>query len=409
MNKVEYEMQKLKGYVTIALFILSGLLASCGMFPQAEQEPEPTLAPVQASAEVIAEGRLVPYEHVTLAFSTGGQIAEVLVVEGEMISSGQVIARLNHFEQAAAQVAAAQVEQVNAEQALEDLNENADLAAAGARQQVAVARDAARHAQWRLDSLLSGSKPVDIDSAQADVVLLRDQLEEAQKDFAGYRNKPEDDVQRATYLSRLADAQHKYDNAVSLLNNLEGSATEIDQAIAEAELALAEARLQTVEQDYAALEDGPDPDELAKAQSRLKAAEARLAAAEAAQEDLTLVAPFEGEVVDLSLKAGEQVAPGQPAVVLADFSRWLVETDDLTEMEVTEVFEGQRVWVTPDALPELQLQGVVASISNLHQERRGDVVYTVKISLQKSDPRLRWGMTVETRFENDQSQEGAQP
>jgi hypothetical protein len=52
---------------------------------------------------------------------------------------------------------------------------------------------------------------------------------------------------------------------------------------------------------------------------------------------------------------------------------------------------------------------VVASISNLHQERRGDVVYTVKISLQKSDPRLRWGMTVETRFENDQSQEGAQP
>lgn len=409
MNKVEYDMQKMKAYVTIAFFIFSGLLASCAMFTQAEQEPELTLAPVQASAEVIAEGRLVPYEHVTLAFSTGGQIAEVLVVEGEMISSGQVIARLNHFEQAAAEVAAAQVEQVNAEQALEDLNENADLAAAGARQQVAVARDAARHAQWRLDSLLSGSKPVDIDSAQADVVLLRDQLEEAQKDFARYSNKPEDDVQRATYLSRLADAQRKYDNAVSLLNNLEGSATEIDQAIAEAELALAEARLQTVEQDYAALEDGPDPDELAKAQSRLKAAEARLAAAEAGQEDLTLMAPFTGEVVDLSLKAGEQVAPGQPAVVLADFSRWLVETDDLTEMEVTEVFEGQRVWVTPDALPELQLQGVVASISNLHQERRGDVVYTVKISLKKSDPRLRWGMTVETHFENDQSQEGAQP
>lgn len=111
----------------------------------------------------------------------------------------------------------------------------------------------------------------------------------------------------------------------------------------------------------------------------------------------------------MNIKAGEQAAPGQPAIVLADFSRWLVETDDLTEMEVPEIQVGQRAQITPDALPNLQLQGQVTSISNIFEERRGDVLYTVEISLQEYDPRLRWGMTVEITFENGRSSTQTRP
>lgn len=392
-----------------ALLILAGLLTACDMFPVATEEPQATLPPVKASTDVIAEGRLVPHKYVTLAFNTGGQVAEVLVEEGEQVQAGQTMAQLNHYEPAEAAISAAEAELLNAQHALNDLTENADVISAEAQQQVAVARDAVRHAEWRLDSLRSGNKQVDIDSAKANVVLLKDELEEAQKDFARYRNKSEDDVQRATFLSKLTDAQRKYDNAVNLLNNLEGTATEIDLAIREAELSLAQARLAFAQQEYDALKDGPDPDDVSRAQARVTAAESRLSAAKAALEDLSLSAPFAGEVVKLNIKDGEQAAPGQPAVVLADFSRWLVETDDLTEMEVPEIHVGQKAQIIPDSLPNLQLQGQVASISNIFEERRGDVLYTVEVALKEHDPRLRWGMTVAVTFENGKSNTQTQP
>jgi hypothetical protein len=47
----------------------------------------------------------------------------------------------------------------------------------------------------------------------------------------------------------------------------------------------------------------------------------------------------------------------------------------------------------------MELAGVVETIKDLSEEKRGDVTYTVTIRLDKSDPRLRWGMTVAVAFE----------
>jgi multidrug resistance efflux pump len=137
---------------------------------------------------------------------------------------------------------------------------------------------------------------------------------------------------------------------------------------------------------------------VAAAEARITAAEANLKAARVALENIELLAPFAGEVVDLGVKAGELVNPGQAVVVLADFSQWVVETDDLTEIEVPDISVGQLVTVTPDALPDLELSGTVDSISDLSEEKRGDVTYTARILLDEADEQLRWGMTVVVTF-----------
>jgi multidrug resistance efflux pump len=85
--------------------------------------------------------------------------------------------------------------------------------------------------------------------------------------------------------------------------------------------------------------------------------------------------------------------------VLADFSQWVVETDDLTEIEIPEVREGQTVKIIPDALPDLELTGTVERIKDVFEEKRGDITYTVRIKLNQSDERLRWGMTVAATFQ----------
>ena len=45
------------------------------------------------------------------------------------------------------------------------------------------------------------------------------------------------------------------------------------------------------------------------------------------------------------------------------------------------------------------MTGTVESISQIYEEKFGDVTYTARIVLQDTDPRLRWGMTVSAQFE----------
>jgi multidrug resistance efflux pump len=273
------------------------------------------------------------------------------------------------------------------------------MATSAALQRLADARDQLRSAERYLNNLLSGSRSTDIDKASANVVLFKDKLDQAQKDFAAYEKKPENNLTRAAYLSALADAQQHYDDAVRLLNNLLGTPSDIDLAIAEADLALAQASLAVAEQDYEDVRAGPDPDDLEVVEAQLKAAESSLNAARAALSDAELVAPISGTIVKLEVKAGEQAVPGLQAAVVADLTSWKVETDDLNEMEIPRVHVDQPVTVIPDALPELELVGRVESISDLFEEKFGDVTYTTTIRLSDVDPRLRWGMTVLVRFE----------
>ena len=45
-----------------------------------------------------------------------------------------------------------------------------------------------------------------------------------------------------------------------------------------------------------------------------------------------------------------------------------------------------------------KMTGTVEEISNVFEEKRGDITYTVRLLLQNPDPALRWGMTVVVTF-----------
>jgi multidrug resistance efflux pump len=389
-----------KKALIIAAVIIVGIviLVACNAQNNGNGEADLSEIPVVVDEfEVMAEGRIVPKDYVNLTFSSGGQVAEVMIPEGKTVEAGEVIARLRN-EQLAAAVAAAEVELVGAQQAYDDLTNNQDLLTAQAQQAVADAQEAVREAERQLSNYNNGANQANIDSAEANVIILKDRLEKAQEDFDKVSGKPDDNLVRAAMQSRLADAQLAYDAAVRQLNSLVGSTNDIDLAVAEANLAVAEAQLAIAERDYTLWQDGPHPDDLAAAEARLHAAQANLESTQIALADTQLTAPISGEVVSLNLKVGEQVGPGQVAAVVADLSSWKVETDNLTEIEVPSVEVGQSVTIVPDALPDLTLTGTVESVGNLFEEKRGDVTYTVIINLDKSNPALRWGMTVVVTF-----------
>jgi HlyD family secretion protein len=128
------------------------------------------------------------------------------------------------------------------------------------------------------------------------------------------------------------------------------------------------------------------------------AAQTSIAAAEASLKDLELKATIAGTVVKLDLIPGQRVSPGNVVIQLADFSQWYVETDNLTEIDVVNISNGQAASVAPDALPALTLEATVDRISDVFEEKRGDVTYTARLLVSQADPRLRWGMTVVVNF-----------
>lgn len=399
----------------IPILLFSLLITACDSIIPTEPEPEATEIPVIiADTRIVADGMLVPKDFVDLAFVSGGEVAEVLVNEGVQVSNGDVLARLSGQEQLESAVAAATLELQAAESELQAaqidrnaLDDDLSIAQTQALDAVTQAKSAVRTAERRVRSWSSPADQADIDEAKAAVILAEDALDKARDRYEPYADKSESNLTRANRLAQLAAAQQRFDDASRRLNNLQGtSGDEFDLNQAEAELQIAESQLEQAEADLAMFQEGPDPDLVLLADSRIATAETRvtttesaLKAAEAALSDLDLVATMAGTVVELDLNPGEQVSPGRPVITLADFSEWYIETDNLTEIEVVDVNVDQVVEIIPDAIPELTLTGIVESISDKFEEKRGDITFTTRILVDEIDPRLRWGMTVVVSFE----------
>jgi multidrug efflux pump subunit AcrA (membrane-fusion protein) len=383
----------MKRLLIISIVIIAGLsLSACGGGGEAAAEATP-IPTVKADTLIVAEGRLEPSHYVDIAFNANGTVSEVLVSEGEQVTEGQVIARLENSEARQADVAAAEEAFLLAEQAFE----GAEAAALG---KLADANEAARKAQYEMDNFTVPSDLRGMGTSEA-LVYTAANLEEARVNFEPYRyleerlarelarenpNKPE--VYRSTakqLKKRLDDAWAEYNKAIQW--------TTLKSALESAQAELAQAQ-----KEYDMLSSGSGAGEKSVAEAQYEAARANLAAARAALADVELTAPFDGTVAGLKVKSGETVSPGQVAVSVADFSGWIVKTTDLTELDVVEIAEGQAVSIALDAIPDTTLAGVVQTIGQNYAEKQGDVVYEVTVELTETLPNMRWGMTAVVKF-----------
>lgn len=417
----------------------------------------------RADTGLLTASGTIEATQVLVSAELGGQVGEVLVEEGQAVAAGEVLVRFTDRilqaqldqartnvkqaqanydlvaaglpkEQRQSAITAARLELLAAEQALDDLYDHASLMAAQVQKEIAAAQDAIEAASRRRQNLLSGSPQADIDAARAAVVLARDRLDRAQKDYEPYRNKPEDNLVRAALLNKLAEAQKAYDALVARLNNLSGEANEIDLALAEADLSIAKAQLADAERRYALLKDGPDPDAVALAEARVASAQAKLAAAkagptpeqlalaqaqvEAAQaaldvlaaqlEKLVLVSPIDGIVLTRTVEPGEVSLPGSPLLSLARLDS-LTITVYLPEDRYGMVSLGEAAHVTVDSFPGRRFEATVTHIADRAEftprnvqtaEGRRTTVFAVRLSIDNPEGQLKPGMPADVAFDS---------
>lgn len=335
--------------------------------PKFTSTPTSTMASVESP--VTAKGVIVPARYVRLSFSNGGVVARILVKEGDKVETGQFLAMLDAGDlELAVRAAEVRLAQLKNGPRAED---------------IAVAESNYKAALARYEKIKAGPPQEELIIAKANLQKAEAALKIAQAEYDKIAWLPE--AKLMPQAIALEQATIDYEAALARYNLLKASPSQADLKAAEAEVTRAKAELDKIKA-------GPRPEEIALAEIELKQA---LLALERAK----LFAPFAGTVTAVNIREGEMVAPGTPVITIADLSELQVETTDLDEWGVARIKVNDQVKITVNAFKDKVLTGKVSAIALQGASlATGDVVYKVTITLDRQDPELRWGMTVEVEF-----------
>ena len=325
---------------------------------------------------VSATGSILPETQLALSFKATGRVAEVLVSNGQRVQKGDLLARLESAE-LELQLQAAEAQLAISQARLGQLRKPAsagDLAAAEAQL-------ASAQANYR--QLLSGPNPDQVQIARAQLEKARALLQQAQAAYDQVKHLPNIgalpqslQLQQATLDIQIAEANYRLATA---------GPTEAQKAAALAQVAQAQAQLDR-------LKAGASAEEIAIAEAQVRQAEVQVAQARLALENTRLLAPVDGVVVSVNIKAGEFPSAARPAVILNDDSRFHIDVN-VDEIDVRSVAVGQPVTVTLDALPDARLTGRVTYVAPAATQEMGVVSYLVTVVLDPTTEPLRAGMS----------------
>lgn len=396
--------------------LVASLLGGCAGLG-APQDPA-----IQASG-------LIEATEVAVSPQTSGQVAEVLVHEGDHVKSGDLLMRLDDqglqaqrsSVQAAGQAAeaAAQADLDAAQKALSDLREQAPVVTAQAALDLANARkaldDAQKHRTWQQ----TGNRATQdtIDATEARLVLANDAVKSANRELNHVIDKAPTDPVRAQAEANLQDAKDQRDAIIRILNWYKGSPTSIDQSILDAQVEVAQADATQAEINYQKVQNGPDAEQLMLAQDKVAVAQANLAAAKAQTAaqlkaiDLQLAkldvrAPEDGVVLTRSVQPGEVVQAGMTVISLGKLND-LTVTVYIPEDQYGQLSLGDHAALSVDSYPGQTFDAVVTRISDQAEytprnvqtkDVRQTTVYGVELSIRTGQTKLIPGMPTDVTF-----------
>lgn len=344
---------------------------------------------------------------VDLSFKIAGRMVELNVREGDTVKKGQVIARLDpaQLEQQRARDVAAIA---GAQSAYEQLKTSIEFQRATLESDVAAKQADLNQAQAKLDELNAGSRPQEIQQAEAAVNEARSQVDLARSDWERaqtlYKNQ---DISTSQYdqartkfsgsTAALAQAEHRY----ALVK--EGPRKE-EIAGAQAQVARGRAAVATAEANR--LELRRKQQELAARLSEIERSRATAGISMAQLNDTVITAPIDGVVLVKSAEAGEVLAAGTTVVTIGDVDHpWLRAY--ISESDLGKVKLGTQVKLRTDSFPNKSYEGTISFIASdaeftpkqiQTKEERVKLVYRIKIDVPNPNHELKNNMPVDAEI-----------
>ena len=306
---------------------------------------------VEAQAELVLHGN-VDIRQVELAFNASGRLDQVLVQEGDRVTKGQMLARLD---------------------------------TARLKLQLAQAQALADAQRSQLARLKAGSRPEEIRQAAA----LRDEAQVAVREARQVYQRQQDLVARNFVSQQQADTAR---------NALE----------------LAQQRLEAAEQAYRLAVLGPRKEDIAAVEASLAAQQAAVAGLEHDISEGELRSPSDGVVEKRILEPGDMASPQKSVYTLA-LTDPVWARVYMPENALGRVPTGARAAISTDSHPERSYEGWVGYGSPTAEftpktvetaELRTSLVYQARVFVCDGGGELRQGMPVTVTIAYDQSAPG---
>ncbi len=385
---------------------------------------------------ISATGSVRPAQTATINWQTSGKVGQVAVQLGQTVKANDVLASLdpNTLSQSTIQ---AQINLINAQQALANLQQpqplqiaqaEANLATAqtnlndllnptalviaNAQAAVVTAQTNLTTAQNDYDSL-NGGKGSDqaIQTARINILTAQKQVDKLQTAYDNMVNLADSDPRKMNALTNLIAAKNTLESAQSVLNWYLGGPTPAEVTQATTNLEVAKAALADAQTKLDQLKNPTQSDiDLAKAQvtnaqtaldtakagptaSDLTVAQSQVTLAQLAVNASQLTAPFDGTITSVRVLPGDLVSNGTVAFQIDDTSKMLVDLK-VSEIDIHQVQVSQPVTVTFNAIPNKSYSGQVSQIGLVGTSSQGSVSFDVTVQITNVDNSIKSGMSV---------------
>jgi HlyD family secretion protein len=344
---------------------------------------------------------------VDISFKLPGKLIERTVDEGDSVRKGQLIARLDDAQlvkQKLALVAGVQgANSMLAQSATAEQWQKATLQADLEQRHAAI-----HQAQARLDQLLAGSRPQEIQQAQAAVADAKTLHDQAARDWERaqtlYKNDDISTAQRDQAQARFHSTAAVLKQAMERLAIVQEGPRKEEIAAARAQLAQMQAAFKVAEANQ--LETKRRAEEIATRRADLERSRAQLGVTESQLNDTYVYSPIEGVVLVKSAEVGEVLAAGTTVVTIGDVEHPWVR-GYIRETDLGRVKLGQKVRVTTDSYPGKEYWGRVSFIASEAEftpkqiqtrEERVKLMYRIKVDVDNPHQELKSNMPVDAEI-----------
>lgn len=172
----------------------------------------------------------------------------------------------------------------------------------------------------------------------------------------------------------------------------EESLRKLNEGAEESEIEAAEISIQEKEAALEDLKAGADNLDVRTKRNSVQQKADALADAKQTLNDCSVKAPFDGIIGKLSVKKDDSVSSS--ALIATLITEKQIAEISLNEVDIAKIKIGNKATLTFDAVSDLSITGQVASIDSIGSTTQGVVTYTVKITLDMQDERIKSGMSV---------------
>jgi len=344
---------------------------------------------------------------INVAFKTAGKLVELGADEGMAVHRGMLLARIDHDqmqrqrEKEQAGVAAAESEFAQSATAVKYQHETTES-------DIALRKAELKHAEAYLNELLAGSRPQEIQQAQAAVADAQTQRDQANLDWDRaqvlYKNDDISTAQRDQFRARYESTAATLRQAEQHLAIVQEGPRREQVDAARAQVDRAQAALRLSEANWIELKRRQQ--EVEFKQAEIRKAKAQLAVINSQLLDTEATSPIDGIVLSKAADLGEILSAGTTVLTIGDTDRPWVR-GYIGEPDLGRVKIGSRVRITTDSFPGKAYIGRISFIASKAEftpkhiqtpEERVKLVYRIKIDVDNPEHELKLNMPVDAEI-----------